>query len=166
MRLVFLLVVTTVFPFYAKAAQPVPDLPDKAILQLINLYSDGIAQSCPEFRCIKYGHFFDESSDDAIAMFSLEGFGGGNGHGEYIAFFQGVEPYEANGERTSPYRLIATMQIGGRWWRTFDWKSLSIAPGRARISGKIWRSEDPGCCPSAPFTTTFQLQEDRVVESD
>jgi len=150
----------------ARSEQPAPRLPDDVLPRLVELYSDGVAQGLPELQRVQYGHFFEEESDDAIALFSLEGFGGGNEHGEYIAFFQGVEPYEANGERTRPYRMVATMQIGGRWWRTFDWKSLAIEPGVARISGKAWRTEDAGCCPSAPVTATFRLKDGRILESD
>lgn len=166
MRTAPLVMAIMLLSVYSQAEPPVSKLPGTAISQLAKLCSDGIAQNSPEFRHVKYGHFFEEDSDDAIAMFSVEGFGGGNGHSEYIAFFQGVEPYEANGAKTKPYMLVALMQIGGRWWRSFDWKSLSIAPGAATISGKAWRSEDAGCCPTAPFTATFRLKDNRIVESD
>ncbi|HWQ08373.1 MAG TPA: hypothetical protein VN436_04675 [Holophaga sp.] len=165
MRTSLLLLLVALLPGTAHA-KPAPGPIDQAVSRLIQLYGDGIAVSEPEFRSIAYGHFFDAESADAIALFSLEGFDGSNYHGEYIAFFQGVEPYQANGHRTRPFKLIATMQIGGREWRTFDWKSLSVRPGEVTISGKAWADQDPGCCPSRPFTTAFRLREGRIVEGD
>ena len=166
MRTSLLLLLVALLPGTAHAKPAAAGPIDQAVSRLVQLYGDGIAVNEPEFRSITYGHFFDEESADAIAMFSIEGFGGSNDHGEYIAFFQGVEPYQANGRKTRPFKLIATMQVGGREWRTFDWKSLAVRPGEVTISGKAWQPEDPGCCPSRTFTTSFRLREGRIVEAD
>ena len=131
-----------------------------AISVLINQFSDGRAVSYPEFRNIHFTRLFDDEADSAIAFFSIEGFDGGNYRAEYMAVFAPVP----RAKNTHPYRLLGVTQIGGRGWRTFDWRSLIISEDNVTISGTAWKDKDPGCCPSAPINITFQIQRTGIFE--
>lgn len=131
-----------------------------AISVLINQFSDGHAVSYPEFRKIHFTRLFDDEADSAIAFFSIEGFDGGNYHAEYMAVFAPV----STAKKARPYRLIGVTQIGGRGWRTFDWRSLIISEDTVTISGMAWQDKDPSCCPSAPINITFQIQRSGISE--
>ena len=136
----------------------------RAVAQLISLHSDGLAVGYSKFRHIQYGPLFSEHGRDAVVLFNLEGFMGGNQHVEYLAIFEKIGRFRAGRRRSQPYRLIATLEIGAREWRSFDRESLQISHGRLSLSGKAWAPGDPGCCPSEPISTSFRVGEGRVVE--
>src|ERR1700741_4346373 len=92
--------------------------------QLVALFSDGIAVEVHPDRRIEFGKIFSSNQEDAIALFSLEGFHGGNEDAEYLAFFQSIEQVQMAGQTTRPFRLIAVTKIGGRSWRYFDLKTI------------------------------------------
>lgn len=138
---------------------------DAEIERLIALYSDGLAVGYPEYRHVKFAKLLDDRADAAVALFSAEGFLGGNLHEEYLAVFEPVEAAEIDGKKTNPYRLLAVQKIGGRGWRTFDWDTVQIARRAVTLKGKKWKAADPGCCPSAPITATFRLRDDALVET-
>jgi len=56
-------------------------------------------------------------------------------------------------------------QIGGWSSRTFDWQTAVLEPEAVTLSGTLWRDGDPGCCPSAPFTATFRVENGSIVEA-
>ncbi len=80
---------------------------------------------------MSYGRVFGGGADDAVALFSIEGYGGTNYHAEYLAFFAFVPPDKAAGRRTRPFRLVAVAQVGGRGWSTFDYRNVLIRPHAA-----------------------------------
>ena len=139
---------------------------DYAVSALIKQFGDGLSVSYPQQRQILWGKVFDFDSepraDDAIAFFAIEGFGGGNDHAEYLAFFVAVSPTPAG--KTLPYRLEAVTQIGGRGWRTFDWDTAVIRPNEITVSGKQLGEKDGFCCPSVPIAVTFRVVKGSIVE--
>jgi hypothetical protein len=137
---------------------------DSEINRLVELYSDGIAVSYPEYRHVKFAKVLEQGGESAVALFSVEGFLGGNLHEEYLAVFEPVEAADIDGHKTNPYRLLAVQKIGGRGWRTFDWDTAQFARGSVRLKGQSWKAQDPGCCPSAPISVTFKLRDDAIVE--
>jgi hypothetical protein len=137
---------------------------ERAVTTLVTNLSDGIAVNYPEFRFIRFGRLLGGETDDAVAYFSIEGFGGSNYHAEYLAIFASVPREHANGRTTRPYRLVAVSKIGGRGWRTLDWETTVLKPSSITVSGKRWLENDPGCCASKPFATTFHIKDDILVE--
>ena len=127
--------------------------------KLVDLLGDGIACEYPSFRAVKFGKLFQQGEDGVVALFSIEGFGGGNNNSEYLAIFEAVPRGGPARKKSKKYRLVAVTQIGGRWWRTFDNQSVVLGPSRVQISGKNWQPEDPGCCPSQAFTATFKIDQ-------
>ena len=138
---------------------------DAEIDRLVTLYSDGIAVGYPEYRHVKFARLRKGGGEDAIVLFSVEGFQGGNLHEEYLAVFEPVDAADITGKKANPYRLLATQKIGGRGWRTFDADGMQIAHGVIALKGKQWKADDPGCCPSAPVAATFLLRNDALVEA-
>jgi hypothetical protein len=138
---------------------------DREIERLVELYSDGIAVGYPEYRHVKFAKVLEGEAEAAVALFSVEGFLGGNLHEEYLAVFEPVESADIDGHKTNPYRLLAVQKVGGRGWRTFDWDTAQFARGSVRLKGKSWKAADPGCCPSAPIAVTFRVRDDAIVEA-
>ena len=159
-----LLAVALAFPASAAETSATKFI-DAEIERLVALYSDGIAVGYPEYRHVKFAKLLEAGGDAAVALFSVEGFEGGNLHEEYLAVFEPVEGAEIDGRKTNPYRLLAAQKIGGRGWRTFDWDTVQIARGSIVLKGKKWTAADPGCCPSAAITATFRVRDDALVEA-
>jgi hypothetical protein len=133
--------------------------------KLEQLFSDGIATSYPEFRDIKFGPVFGKGRRDAIALFNLEGFHGGNANRSYLAFFEAVDKDQIGERKSRPIRLIAVRHVGGKEWRDFDFKTAVISRNSVQISGKAWSDQDAGCCPSTPITVIFTVSKGQIVES-
>lgn len=112
---------------------------DAEIDRLVALYSDGIAVGYPEYRHVKFAQLLGQGNDAAVALFSVEGFEGGNLHEEYLAVFEPVETADVDGKKTNPYRLLVARKIGERGWRTFDWDTVQIARGAITLNGKHGR---------------------------
>ncbi len=134
---------------------------------LIAQFGDGIAETYSENPArIVYGNFFGEHKHDAVVLFNLEGYGGGNHHAEFIAFFTEQEQFDVAGKHTRPYRLVAVTKLGERGWRSFDFNSLSTRQKSVVLKGKEMTSGDAMCCPSLTIIRSFSVDEfDHIVES-
>jgi hypothetical protein len=137
----------------------------KDVDRLVALFSDGIAVNYPEYRHIEFGKIFPSGRDDAIVLFNVEGFQGGNDHAEYLAFFESFEQAQIAGVMSHPFRLVAVTQIGGRGWRSFDWKKVKLGSGCVSLDGLKCGPNDPECCPSVPIRVTFRVTEGFIAES-
>ena len=165
MRCVLIFVLALMIAITVGAAPSRKELVEKDIDQLVALFSDGIAVGYPKYRQIEFGKIFGSDQEDAIALFNIEGFHGGNDHAEYLAFFQSVEQDQAAGRTTRPFRLVAVTQIGGRSWRSFDWKTIKLGSGFVTLSGTQYGPDDAACCPSVPILVTFYVKKGLISES-
>ncbi|MGA2281930.1 MAG: hypothetical protein ABSG80_16695 [Verrucomicrobiota bacterium] len=162
---------TLVFALALLATMTVAAAPSRKVLieknvdQLVALFNDGVAVEHPKYRRIEFGKIFGSDQEDAIALFSLEGFHGGNEDAEYLAFFQSVEQVQIAGRTTRLFRLVAVTKIGGRSWRFFDWKTIKLGSGFVTLSGAKYGPEDAACCPSVPILVTFRIKEGFISES-
>jgi len=152
-------------PLRAAADDGATKFVEHEVERLVELFSDGIAVGYPEYRHVKFAKLLDGEGEAAVALFSVEGFLGGNLHEEYLALFEPVEAADIDGKKTNPYRLLAVRKIGGRGWRTFDWDTVQITPGAVRLRGKQWQAKDPGCCPTAPISVTFRVHDAAINEA-
>jgi hypothetical protein len=144
---------------------PQDALIEKHIERLVALFSDGVAVSYPKFQRVTFGNIFGSSRSDAVALFNIEGFHGGNYHAEYLAFFEAVEQDHVASRTTQPFRLVAVTQIGGRGWRCFDRSSVKLAPGCVKLSGNKYGPQDPMSSPSVPIQITFHVKAGFISES-
>lgn len=150
----------------AAVAAPSRKLPiEKEVERLVALFSDGVAVEYPKSRHIEFGKIFGSEREDAIVLFSIEGFEGSNYHAEYLAFFESIEKTTVAGKPTRPFRLIAVTQIGGKRWRSFDGEGIKFGTGWVRLSGKKYGHEDADCCPTVPIQVTFCVKDGFISES-
>jgi hypothetical protein len=133
--------------------------------QLVALFSDGVAVEYHPYRHIEFGKIFGSDQEDAIALFSIEDFHGGNEDAQYLAFFQSIDQLQFAGRTTHPFRLVAVTKISGRSWRSFDSKTIKLGSGFVTLSGKKYGPEDAACCPSVPIRVTFYVKDGFISES-
>jgi hypothetical protein len=81
---------------------------NRDVESLVQLLGDGVSVGYPEFRSISFGKILGSEREDAVALFSIEGFGGGNGHFEYLAIFEAVDPTDL--DAMHPKRIARTGQ--------------------------------------------------------
>jgi hypothetical protein len=95
-------------------------------------------------------------------LFTIEGWGGGNGASQYLAVFQENDkkgwPEEWNFNALS---LIALAKVGKDYQRQFE--SISVSGDLITLKGHRWKN-DPHCCPSQPITAYFKFARDAIVE--
>jgi len=157
----FVVIVTAV----AAVAQPSKVPIEKEIGNLVALFSDGYAISYPQYWHIEFGKIFGTDREDAIAIFSIEGFDGGNDDHQYLAFFEAVDQVPAINSKSRPFRLVAVSQIGGRSWREFDWQKIKkIGTNFVTLTGNMYGPQDAACCPSVPIQVTFHVSSGTISE--
>jgi hypothetical protein len=138
----------------------------KDIEKLVALYSDGFATSYPKYWHIEFGKIFGGSREDAVAIFSIEGFDGGNDDHQYLAFFEAVDMEPAVNGKNRPFRLVAVTQIGGRGWREFDYQKVKqLGANFVTLNGQAYGPKDAMCCPSVPIQVTFHIKNCTISES-
>ncbi|MFZ6873617.1 hypothetical protein ACO0LF_16285 [Undibacterium sp. Di27W] len=137
------------------------------LARLIEQFGDGIAETYSGKPArILYGQLFEEHKNDAVVLFSMEGFGGGNLHAEFVAFFAEQHQYDAAIRKARPYRLVAVSKLAQRGWRTFDFDSARIRQGMLTIDGMQMGPKDANCCPSVAISRSLRIDEfDHIIET-
>lgn len=128
----------------APQSAPVPKALLDQVQRLTELLRDSYAEGYPDatmVQMLKVGE--DESL--ALVVFTVEGFGGGNGHRQYFAAFRRDTDFE--GKRPH-FTLIDVIPIAGKGWR-------AIQDLKANISGA-----------SAEGEVVFALEAFEVVDGD
>ncbi|MGZ8238233.1 MAG: hypothetical protein ACXW00_07485 [Methylobacter sp.] len=107
---------------FAAPSIPKPLLSAK-IQNLVTVLSDGYAVGYPKatmIQTIKGG----SNIDITLAVFTIEGFGGGNNYSQYLAAFSP----ETMEDGKQPFRLIDVMRIGGGAWRAIQKLNAKSTP--------------------------------------
>jgi hypothetical protein len=159
-----IIVLVAIVTFVAGATPPSKAPIEKDLEKLGSLFSDGRAKGYPQYRRIDFGNVFGDGRQDAVAVFNIEGFGGGNDDHQYLAVWRAVDPDPDFTFR--PFRLISVVQIGGRGWREFDWGNIKFGTNSITLSGKAYGPKDAMCCPSVPIRVTFHVKDGCISESD
>ena len=132
---------------------------DKAEAQkVIDRYIAGVskvsdADEYKEARKIIYGDLDGDGDEDAAAQFTIEGMGGGNNYGFYLAVFR-----NENGK----LKGITDDAIGGKMNR--DVTFTKIENGKMYFDTKGYAEDDGACCPSIEGKTTYVLENDKLKE--
>ena len=101
----------------------------------------------------------------ALAVFTVEGFGGGNGHVQYLAAFS----VEGSGS-TQHFSLIDVLQVGGKGWRGIQQLNARLSPGPARgelrikLDAMTVGPDDAPNFPSQTSTIELALKAGRLTE--
>jgi hypothetical protein len=131
----------------------------KKVTALIELIRDAKAEEFQEARCI---HMYRTAHGTtvAVAIFTVEGFWGGNNYTQYMAVFANLaEVVESRTPKLLSLRDFAA--IGGGGWRNIDPKNVAItSQGEAitiNLSTKEYGPDDPGCCPSKKSNSVYLI---------
>lgn len=125
------ILVLTMAAMAATAAQPAPKPLRDQVGRLIALLRDSHASGYPEatlFQSLALGH----DRTVAAAVFTIEGFGGGNNHTQFFALFE-QEPGADDGP--GHFSLIDVIPVGGKGWRAIH--GLDIAVSREEKTGRV-----------------------------
>lgn len=126
--------------------------------KVIDRYIAGVAKvsdasEYKEARKIIYGDLDGDGDEDAAAQFTIEGMGGGNNYGFYLAVFR-----NENGK----LKGVTDDAIGGKLNR--DVTFTKIENGRMFFDTKDYAEDDGACCPSIEGKTTYVLEGEKLVE--
>lgn len=126
--------------------------------QAIDRYIAGVAKvsdadEYKEARKIIYGDLDGDGDEDAAAQFTIEGMGGGNNYGFYLAVFK-----NENGK----FKGITDEAIGGKLNR--DVTFTKIENGKMLFDTKEYDADDGACCPSIEGKTSYILEGKKLVE--
>lgn len=99
---------------YASPDNKVPVAMVKQVAHLTELLRDSYAVGYPEATMYQSLHF-KNGTDIALAVFTVEGFGGGNNHQQFLAVF-----YPENEQGKQHFVFGDVMQIGGKGWRSIE----------------------------------------------
>lgn len=126
--------------------------------KVIDRYIAGVAKvsdasEYKEARKIIYGDLDGDGDEDAAAQFTIEGMGGGNNYGFYLAVFR-----NENGK----LKGVTDDAIGGKLNR--DVTFTKIENGKMLFDTKGYAEDDGACCPSIEGKTAYVLEGEKLVE--
>ena len=111
------------------------------------------AEDYKEARKVLHGDVNGDKKTDVVVLYSLEGFGGGNGYVQYLAVFLG------NGKT---FRYATNEAVGGKFRRDVDLKS--VTGSTINLDTKEYRKKDPACCPSKIGKARFVFRNGKLRE--
>lgn len=127
------------------------------IERLVELLGDSYSSGYPEASLYRLAAP-QQTDSPAFAVFTVEGYGGGNGHLQYLAAFQRGQGRDGK----EHYQFLDVVRIGGKGFRSIhDIDALELLPAggmRVHLSGMANSAEDAPNFPSQPL----QLQRDLI----
>jgi|APLak6261659701_1056019.scaffolds.fasta_scaffold42826_1 hypothetical protein len=147
------------------AAPSIPKPLSAKIQNLVTALSDGDAvgySKATMIQTIKGGF----NTDVTLAVFTIEGFGGGNNYSQYLAAFSP----ETMEDGKQPFRLIDVMRIGGDAWRAIQKLNAKSTPelksdeATIAIEASENTDYDSPNFPSKKSTITLVLKNGRFHE--
>lgn len=140
------------------------DAPPKTLAvqieRLVELLGDGYSSGYPEASLYRLA---DPQQPDslAFAVFTVEGYGGGNGHVQYLAAFQRGQGRDGK----EHYQFIDVTWIGGKSFRSIDdIDAMELLPAggmRVHLSGMANSANDAPNFPSQPLRVQRDLIQGR-----
>ncbi|MDP1758990.1 MAG: hypothetical protein Q8K77_04255 [Thermodesulfovibrionales bacterium] len=126
------------------------------VTQLAALLRDSYAKEYLDFRGIQIFRNEREELLVAAAVFTIEGFAGGNNYTQFLAVFANLEGLE---KRLS---LIDFMAVGGKGGRSIEFKKIKINITEKGILITVptleYGPDDAMCCPSVKSNATFLVE--------
>ena len=153
------------FAYAAQKEVPVPKELSVQIQNLTELLRDSYAVGYPEATIHKTIKLSDDN-EITLAVFTIEGFGGGNNHTQYLAGFT-PEKDETN---KIHYQLIDVIPIGGKGSRgVFELNVNAKLDKKTRITTFVFDTmtvtkDDAPNFPSKNTKTTVILNDNRFTE--
>ncbi len=151
---------------YAKpiTADTMPPALSQQIVRLVDLLSDGYAVGYPDATMTNTQQI-EPDKTMTFAVFTIEGFSGGNNHGQYLAVFLN----SINEEEQVYYQLIDVIHIAGKSWRSIlelQPKITRLSADKIKISIKALEntSGDGPNFPSKPTIIHLLLHNNRLID--
>ncbi|MCC6075212.1 hypothetical protein ACFPTX_01160 [Pseudomonas sp. GCM10022188] len=149
----------------ATPKSPTPPPLQAQVQRLVELLRDPYAMGYPEatiFQTID----LDPTQKIALVIFTIEGFGGGNNHTQYLAAFN----IQSNEQGTDHYSMIDVIPVGGKGWRGIE--NLNAKFRRDDTSGEVVfkisalevTGEDALNFPSKKIKINIILKDGRLFE--
>jgi hypothetical protein len=112
----YFLIILSLISGLAHAApdNKVPSAMLKQVEHLVELLRDSYATGYPEATMYQLVHV-NKDTDIALSVFTIEGFGGGNNHQQFLAVFY---PEKEQGKQHFVFGDV--IQIGGKGWRSIQ----------------------------------------------
>lgn len=126
-----------------------------AIVKKLNR-DDPDASEHTEARMI---HLLDIDKDgrkDAVAFFTIEGMGGGNGYSFYMTVLYGGDKGFSN---------IGTLKVGGKGERHVNFDKIALDRETLVVETTEYAEGDPMCCPSRPGEARFSIARGHLAET-
>ncbi|MGX9217894.1 hypothetical protein ACWV27_05755 [Massilia varians] len=125
LRTAALLLSLTLAGVPAHAATPVPKPLLAQVARLVELLRDNYATGYPEATMVQ---MVSPSQDRklALAVFTIEAYGGGNNHQQFFAVFEHELDKAGHGEH---YTLVEVMSIGAKGWRAIMELKAKVVTG-------------------------------------
>ncbi|TAL22475.1 MAG: hypothetical protein EPN94_11090 [Nitrospirae bacterium] len=146
------------FPIRAFANEKTPnDEINAKVTQLAAMMGDSYSHEYPDYRGIQILRNKKEDTIVAVAVFTIEGLGGGNNYTQYMAVFSALsEASEGHPKRMS---LLDVMAVGGKGVRGIEFKNIRIEQLKGDIIITVPTAEygpqDAMCCPSIKSEAQF-----------
>ncbi|WP_417913181.1 hypothetical protein [Candidatus Electronema sp. TJ] len=131
---------------------------------LVILLSDNSADEYQEAREIAELDLDNDGHKLITALFSIEGFNGGNGHVQYLAVF--VDRYEGISTRPTRLTLLDFTPVGSKGWRSLCcFSSIRLVQNEVEINfdTKEYGTDDPSCCPSVASHAVYRMKIDEIT---
>jgi len=127
------------------------------VTQLAAMMGDSYSQEYPDYRGIQILRNDKEDRLVAVAVFTIEGLGGGNNYTQFLAVFAAMSgDTEGHPKRMS---LLDVMAVGGKGLRGIEFKNIRMKQSKRNITITVSTAEyDPNdamCCPSIKSEAQF-----------
>lgn len=130
------------------------------VTQLAAMLGDSYSHEYPDYRGIQILRNKIEDTVVAVAVFTVEGFGGGNNYTQYMAVFAALS-VESEGH-PKKVSLLDVMAVGGKGVRGIEFKDIRIKQSKGDIAITVptaeYGPEDAMCCPSIKSEAQFMIQ--------
>ena len=111
------------------------------------------AEEYEEARKVAGGDVNGDGREDAVVLYTLEGFLGSNLYVQYLAVFV---------SRGGRLRYLTHRAVGGKGRRSLELDGVS--GGKILLKTEEYRPGDASCCPSKKGRARFVLSRDRLKE--
>lgn len=111
------------------------------------------AEEYKKARSIKRGDLNGDGKPDAIVLYTLEGFDGGNNYRQYLTVFI---------NRGNAFRRAANVVVGGKSLRSVG--LLSVAKSKINLDTLEYTENDASCCPSKKAKAYLAFKNNKLSE--